>query len=75
MKINEQTVFSFTVVGALMGIASYATSWSKQTEANSKEIAEVREEMKELRQMKVDFRTDMAVVQTDLKRVLRKLGE
>lgn len=71
MKIDENTKVSIGFAVVLFGGVSWLTSLSLQTSSTAAELAEVKADVKSFSQMK----TDIEVIKSDLKRILKKMGE
>lgn len=71
MKIDENTKISVGILISLLGGAAWLTSVHLQSVSTADEVKEIKQDVKELREMK----SDVEIIRRDVKRVLRKMGE
>lgn len=69
--LSENSKITIGLAIALFGGIAWLTSLHLQSESNASEIKEIKSDVRELREMK----TDVTVIKSDLKRVLKKMGE
>lgn len=69
MKIDENTKTTLGFMGVLMGGVIWLTSIHLQSVSNAQEIREVRDDVKQIQEIKMD----LSVIKSDLKRVLKRV--
>lgn len=69
--ISEKTGISVSLLITLAGGIYWLTTLYSQNESNAQEIREIKREMRELREIK----SDVTIIKSDLKRILKKMGE
>lgn len=67
MKINENTHLSIGVAALLIGGAAWMTQAYFQSVSNAAEIQEMKGDIKDMQRMK----EDIAVIKSDMKRILK----
>lgn len=67
--IGENTKFTFAVLVALLGFASWMTTIYMDGQANAKELVEVKETVNKLESLT----TDVAVIKAEVHQINRKL--